>query len=121
MNDNMKFIKSYYKDVHLLYVEDNENVRLNTLKILQNFFDNITVAENGEEGINSFKEQDIDLIITDINMPKIGGIEMSKLVRETNITIPIIIMSAHSETPFKGQAYNAGVNEYLEKPLELPK
>jgi len=71
---NMKDIIKDTKDMKLLYVEDNKDTRESTLLVLQNLFDNIFVAKNGQEGLELFEENsDIDIVITDINMPVKNG------------------------------------------------
>ena len=119
MSNPMEAVFSYCKNIKLLYVEDNEEARIFTLELLSRFFDDITVAKDGKEGLELFQDKDIDLIISDINMPKMGGIEMSKYIRNINKNIPIILLSAHNEANIEEAAWNVGINEYLAKPLNL--
>lgn len=121
MNGNMKDIMLFCSNTKVLYVEDNETARLHTMELLSRFFNNITTAENGEEALKLFHDNDIDLIISDINMPKMGGIEMSEKIREIDQNITIILLSAHNETHFKNLASNVAGTVYLEKPLNLGK
>ncbi|WP_373001362.1 response regulator [Sulfurimonas sp.] len=121
MNNPMNEILSYCNNIKLLYVEDNEEARQFTMELLSRFFKNINVCENGEEALELFKAKDISLIMSDINMPKMNGIEMSKNIRDLNSDVPIILLSAHNECSFKDSANHAGVTDYLEKPLKLSK
>jgi CheY-like chemotaxis protein len=107
------------KPMHLLYVEDNEEARRFTLELLSRFFDNISVAVNGKDGLELFQSKKFDLIISDVNMPIMGGIEMAHLIRKTDRKIPIFILSAHTETHIKEAAENIDVTRYLTKPLNL--
>ena len=109
----------YSKDLKLLYVEDNVDAREMTTMILEDFFDSIIVAENGEDGYQKFKENDVDLIITDINMPRMNGLEMSEKIRAVDNEIPIIILSAHNEDNFFLESIKIGVNGYLLKPIDI--
>ncbi|WP_262823925.1 response regulator [Sulfurimonas gotlandica] len=115
----MKEIIVYCNSIELLYVEDNEEARQFTMELLSRFFKNIAVCENGLEALEIFKVKDISLIMSDINMPKMDGIEMSKKIRDINQDVPIILLSAHNESSFKDSANHAGVTDYLEKPLNL--
>lgn len=119
MSIQIQTILQYTKPLKLLYVEDNEEARRFTLELLSRFFDDITIAIDGQSGLGKFQTDSFDLIITDINMPKMGGIEMSAKIRESNNEIPIIVLSAHNEKSFLESAYNININEYLPKPLEL--
>ena len=119
MNNQMQNILSYTKSTSLLYVEDNEEARGFTLELLNRFFDNISVAINGQEGLELFNTKKFDLIITDINMPVMGGMEMIRKIRTIDIKIPIFILSAHNEAAYLEASNNISICEYLEKPLNL--
>ena len=99
MNDNdLNNLLDKIESIKVLYVEDNKKTRVQTLKMLGEFFVNIDVAVNGEDGLLFFKSnKSYDLIITDISMPVLDGIEMSKLIRSIDSNIPIIAVSAHNE------------------------
>ncbi len=103
----------------LLYVEDNDEARESTLSILEEFFKDIIVACNGEEGLELFKESEIDLIITDINMPKLNGLKMIQEIKKIDNEVPILVLSAHNEPAFFMQSIKLGVDGYLLKPTEI--
>jgi len=109
----------YSQDLTLLYVEDNKDAREMTSMILEDFFDNIIVAIDGEDGYKKFLENEIDLIITDINMPKLNGLELCAKIRKKDDNIPIIILSAHNEDNFFMDSIKYGVNGYLLKPIDI--
>ena len=119
MSNPMQDILSYTRSVRLLYVEDNEETRLFTLELLSRFFSDISVAINGAEGLELFKNEKYNLVISDINMPLMGGIEMGAKIREIDNKVPIIILSAHNESNYVESAYNIDITEYLEKPLDF--
>ncbi len=116
---NENEVIQYSKCLKLLYVEDNIDSREMTYMILEDFFDNITVAVDGEDGYNKFIDNDIDLIITDINMPKLNGLEMISKIRKKDNEIPILILSAHNEDNFFMNSIKLGVDGYLLKPIDL--
>jgi diguanylate cyclase (GGDEF)-like protein len=103
----------------LLYVEDNKMARDSTLELLREFFDTILIAENGEEGLEIFKREEIDLIITDINMPKKNGLEMVEEIRKTHPDIDIVVLTAHTEYDYLKESIRLGIRGYLNKPIEL--
>ena len=104
----------------LLYVEDDPHTREGTLSILHEIFPTIYVASDGEEGLALYREnaQKIDLVITDLTMPKLNGLEMIERIRETNKEIAIIVFSAHNESSYFAQTIELGVDGYLIKPLK---
>ena len=118
MNYQEDIIKNY-KHLKLLYVEDNKDAREMTTMILEEYFDSIIIAVDGDDGFKKFKENEIDIIITDINMPKLNGLEMSAKIRELNNKVPIIIVSAHNEENFFEQSIKINVNGYLLKPIDI--
>ncbi len=124
-HDNLKKIIDITKSLNTLYIEDNNDVRNQTLKMLDVFFDNIVIATNGNEGLNLFKSKNkfesssFDLIITDIEMPVKDGITMINQIRELDKDIPILIFSAHSNTEYFLQTINAGIDGYILKPYSI--
>lgn len=108
------------KELSVLYVEDDENLRLETNKILERIFDNVDVSCNGEEGLESFQKNNYDLVITDVEMPKINGIEMSKSIRLINNEVPIVIISAYSSSNYFIDAISIGISYYILKPINMP-
>jgi len=107
------------KNLSLLYIEDDKNAREITLIILKEFISNITIAVDGEDGYNKFCNENFDLIITDINMPKLNGLELIEKIREKNQEIPILVLSAHNDNNFFIQSIKLGVDGYLIKPIDL--
>jgi CheY-like chemotaxis protein len=79
--DNINELIDYATKLNVLYVEDNELTRKATKIILNEFFENIIVAVDGEDGLEKFKQNDVDLIITDIVMPKLDGLGMVLEIR----------------------------------------
>ncbi len=112
--------KEILQSIKVLYVEDEVEVRNFTAKTIQAIVKELVVAENGVDGVEKFKQNpDIDLIVTDINMPKMGGLEMCEAIQEINPEIPIVITSAHNDPDFLKKAIDIGVDAYAMKPVDL--
>jgi len=112
--------KEVLKYINVLYVEDEQEVREFTTKTINNIVNEVIPAENGEDGLEKYyKNNNINLILTDINMPKMGGLQMCKEIRKTNKEIPIIITTAHSDPEFLKDAINVNVSSYAMKPINL--
>ncbi len=119
-NKILNLIKST-KKLTVLFVEDDDEVALNTLSILKEFFGEIFYAKNGQEGVEKFNEETIDLIISDINMPVLNGIEMLKEIKRLNSGVPALFMTAHNELEYYQKAMDLNVKGYILKPMQLPK
>ena len=115
----MKKLMKFAQHLKVLYVEDNQEARESTLGLLDNIFENITTAVNGEDGLEKFKQDEFDLILSDINMPKMNGIEMITKIREINKDVPILILSAYNESGYFIDTIKQGVEGYLLKPIDL--
>ena len=113
--------KEILKTISVLYVEDENDVRNFTSKLLSSLLRKVYVAQDGQEGLTLFKEHkdDIDLIVTDINMPKMDGLTMCSFIKEINSEIPLVVTSAHNDTNFLKKAIEIGVNTYAMKPIDL--
>jgi len=114
-------LAKYTKELKVLYVEDEKVVREATSMILLNLFQDIILCEDGEQGYDTFiKNQDsIDLIITDIMMPKLNGIDMIDKIRDINKDVPVIIFSAYEDKNNHINSVKLNISYYLNKPIEL--
>lgn len=114
---------SILKNVTILYAEDEKDLREVTHQILKGFTKKQFVAENGSQGLELFKkhENEIDLIITDVNMPLLNGLEMVKEIKKINMNIPIIVATAFSNKEYLLEAIDIGVDKYVLKPIDVAK
>jgi len=113
--DKLKLLK-------ILFVEDEEDLIEIITDTLTKINANFLTAKNGKEALEIFeKESDIDVIVTDINMPVMNGILMIEELRNNNNDIPIIVMSAHTESDYIERAKELGVDNYLLKPFDFIK
>ncbi|RXJ65302.1 ATP-binding protein [Halarcobacter ebronensis] len=115
--------KQILKDLTVLYAEDEEAIQNGITETLNLFELNVICAKNGEEGLSIFKSSNkkIDLILTDIKMPKLDGLEMIKKIREIDKDIPVIITTAHQETTFLMQSIELNISAYVLKPIDIYK
>ncbi|WP_417328211.1 response regulator [Halarcobacter sp.] len=115
--------KNLLKRLTILYVEDDESVRNELVSLLSNFFQNVFSAKDGKEGLELYEQRkdDIDVIIADINMPNLSGIEMVKKIRETDKDISILFATAYSDNEFLSEAIKLKVFEYITKPIDIRK
>jgi len=91
------------------------------MELLTMFFKNIIIAVDGEDGLDKFKDEnnkDIQLIITDINMPKLNGLDMISKIKEHNEDISILVISAYSEIEYLMESIKIQVDDYLLKPIQ---
>ena len=110
-------MKHVFKDFTLLYIEDDEGVRRITLSILRRMFKETYEAQNGEAGYQLYLDKQPDIIITDIRMPKMDGITLSKKIRETDQETKIIITTAFSDERYLIEAVELNLERYIVKPL----
>ena len=108
------------KKMKILYVEDNPETRESTLLVLQEFFDEIYVGVDGEDGFEKFKEHkdEIDFVLTDINMPRLNGIEMSKKILQIK-EVSIVLLTAHNEIGFFQKSLEINADGYILKPFDI--
>lgn len=117
--EELRRLSNELSDIKVLYAEDEKLTREMTTEILKHFFKNITVCQNGQEALEAFKKDKYDLIITDINMPKLSGIDLAKEIKKINPDIPVVFTSAHNETEYFIQAINIGADGFLLKPVDI--
>ncbi len=118
-NDEIDNLIDRVKHLKILYVEDNPEVKKQTLKILDELFEDISTAENGLEGLNIFKNNNIDLIFTDINMPIMDGIDMIKHIRDIKNEVPVIVFTAHNEKNIVSNITKYKLLKCIFKPIDI--
>ena len=119
MKQDIKNLIGFSKTLKVLVVEDNNEAREQIIKLLHNLFDDIQSGVDGVDGFNKFKETRFDLIISDINMPNMDGIEMCTKIREISKNIPIIILSAYNDSDHFLKTINININGYVLKPIDM--
>jgi len=110
-------IQAQTRSMRALYVEDDNEVRQQTAKILKLFFHQVIDCGDGREGINKFKAGKIDIVFTDINMPGMSGLEMLERIKQIDPSVKTVIFSAYDESKFFTKAISIGVDGYILKPF----
>lgn len=108
-------------DSSILYIEDDVITKEQFSQFLTSQCKVLYTASNGEEGLELFKQHEPDIIITDIEMPKLDGLKMAKEIRKLSLSTQIIIISAYKKPEYLMEAVNLQLTQYLIKPLSLHK
>ncbi len=109
------------KNCTILYIEDDDITRENISSYLKRQCKNLYIAVDGQDGLEQFKEHEPDIIITDIEMPNMNGIDMAKKIRKISSDTQIIITTAYASQEYLLQAVNLRLVQYIVKPISLPK
>jgi DNA-binding response regulator len=108
-----------FKELTLLLVEDEDSIRESMQEIFSGVFQKVISASNGDEGLKKFKKFSPDIVIADIMMPIMDGLEMSKQIKEVSKNTPVIILSAYSEKERLLKAIDVGIDKYVIKPIDM--
>jgi DNA-binding response OmpR family regulator len=101
----------------LLYAEDNQESRENYAFVLKDYFHEVYTAKDGREALEMYHDKEPDVLLLDVSMPEMDGLEVAKIVRKENKEIPIIMLTAHSEVDKLLRAVPLKLEEYLLKPI----
>lgn len=107
-------MKDYYS---VLYAEDDINVRKNYVVYLESYFEKIYEASDGREALDIYKDRKPNVLLLDITMEGLDGLELIKIIRKEDKETPIIILSAHSNKEFLLDAVKLNLVDYLIKPI----
>lgn len=118
MDIDLKELKLLTKDLNILYVEDDDEVRQGTFNYLKKFFKDIKLAGDGQSGLEYYKKEKFDIIITDINMPKMNGLEMAENIKKINPNQNILIISAYAVINNFITSIKLGIDGYILKPVD---
>ena len=104
----------------ILVVEDNRELRQYIVNSLSAFF-NLLEAENGQKALYILKDQEVDLIITDVMMPVMDGVKLCKLVKQNLRTchIPVYMLSAKVDVKYQLEGLQVGADDYIAKPFSM--
>lgn len=116
---NAKRLKECTGNLTVLYVEDDNKLREDTTRLLKNFYNDVQIATNGYEGLEKYKNGAYDLIITDLNMPVMDGMEMSREIKLIDPEQVIVVTSAYDDSKYLIDLINMGVDTFILKPLDL--
>jgi YesN/AraC family two-component response regulator len=111
---------SYQKmDIALLYVEDEPVTRSTIAAMLERQIQTVYQAGDGKAGLEAFKAHRPEVVITDIRMPVMGGLDMAREIRALAPRTHIIVTTAHNDTDFFLDAIDIGIDQYVLKPVSL--
>jgi len=115
-----KNVYTHTKDISLLLVEDYKPLRDDMLEIFEEFVKRVTIASNGLEAIKLYEDESthFDIVLSDIQMPKMDGIELSKRIRDIDPEQQIIILSAHTDSEYLLELINFGIAQFITKPID---
>jgi len=109
------------QDIHILVAEDNQVNQKIVMRTLEKFQYTLSVANDGEEALEQWKNNPVDLILMDVQMPKMDGLQATQAIRElekgTGKRVPIIALTAHAMKGDKERCLEAGMDDYLQKPV----
>ncbi len=108
-------------DISVLYVEDDIFIRKVMLNILSKNVREVYTAENGLEGLNLYKKLHPDIVLTDIRMPVMDGLEMAAQIKFANRNAPIIVTTAYGDTENLLRSIEIGIDSYVLKPIDKNK
>jgi DNA-binding response OmpR family regulator len=103
-------------DKKVLYAEDEKGIRQNIIEVLELFFQKVDAVQDGVEAIDAFELNTYDVLMFDISMPHMDGLEAIKEIRKTHKKIPIIILSAHTEQEYLWRAVELKITKFITKP-----
>ena len=105
----------------ILIVDDERSIRDTLSGVLMDEGYDVNVAENGREALKRLKDELPSIVMLDIWMPELDGIETLKQIKETNPELPVIMMSGHGTIEVAVKATRLGAYDFIEKPLSLEK
>lgn len=113
-----KELKEFAKDLTLLIVEDDIALNGELYELSKLFFMDVKVANNGQEGLDLYNKEKFDIILSDVTMPIMNGVELCKKVKIINQDQAIIVLSAHNEVEYFVELIDIGIRQFIHKPFK---
>lgn len=114
---NIMTAKEILKKYTILYVEDDKMVNEELSFFLKKIVGTVYTAFNGKDGLIAYKKYKPDVVLTDIKMPIMSGLEMAKNIKEIDNDVPIIVTTAFDEQEYLLNSVDIGIDEYVLKPI----
>ena len=114
--------KDFYdklKNMTILYAEDEIGIRQNIADSLRYYAKEVYEAEDGKEAYEIYQEKNPDIILSDIHMPNVNGIEFVKKIREENRIVPVVMITAHTNKEYLLEAVELHMERYIVKPIDI--
>lgn len=105
----------------ILYIDDDKVAQNIISRLLQSYFHKIYIANDGIDGIKLYREKSPDIVLSDISMPNMNGIEMVKEIKKINANQKVVLFTAYNDIDYLNKAINLGVDKYILKPLDAKK
>jgi len=115
----LKELRELTKNLTVLYVEDDEEIRKSMSEYLRKFFALVVEAPNGVEALKEYESRRFDVVVTDLSMPKMDGLEMLEKIKEKNEAQAVLVTTAHSESEYVMGAIKSHVDGYVLKPFDF--
>jgi len=109
------------KQMRILYVEDEDSIRESFAMLLKRNVRSLITAENGHQGWKYFQENPVDIVISDINMPVMNGLEMAQRIKQQSPNTLVVFTTAFSDTDYLKRSIEIGIDAYLIKPIDINK
>jgi len=106
------------KNFTLLYVEDNTIIQKIVQEILQTHFKEIYITDDGEKGLKLYQEKNPDIVLADISMPNMNGLDMISNIKKLNPNQKIALLTGYNNITYLNKAINIGVDKYILKPID---
>ena len=110
---------NFTKDLKILYAEDDLELQEQTKEFFEILFSTVRVVSDGAEALQAYSEEEFDIVISDIKMPTMDGVELSKKIREINPEQCIIIISAYNDPESLLEFINLNIRQFIKKPIDI--
>lgn len=110
---------NFTKGLKILYAEDDLALQAQTAEFFRVLFKSVSVVNDGEEALKLYEKEDFDIVISDIRMPKVDGIELTKRIKKINPLQNIIIISAYNDNDYLIKFINLNIRQFIQKPIDV--
>ena len=114
---DVRELKSLTKNMNLLYVEDNRYLSRANMQLFEDIFSHVDLAEDGKSGLELYEQNSYDLVISDINLPKMNGLVMLKSILDLKSDQSVIVISAYSKVDYLSKLESLKIEHFLTKPV----
>lgn len=117
----IKLLKDITWGMSILYVEDDHELLKSKEELLKQLFSHVQIFDNAKDALKFYRKEEVDIVMTDVNMPDMNGFEMIDIMKKSNQNQKFLVLSVYKKEDFTDKLKDLNIDQFLTKPISTTK